>query len=738
MDRRDSLLAFLTIAFALVLNVSPADAQLIVIDPGHGGRDPGAVGCGLEEEDIVLDVSLKLQSLLQRAGVSVRMTRSNDTFVTLTGRSDFANSLGASRFVSIHSNASTPAATGTETFSHTTGSSTSRNLRDNLQSEMIAAWGLRDRGGKTANFSVLRRTSMPAALTELAFTNRCDPDARLLGSAAARTDAAEAHFRAIMRHLGRSTDIPGGSEPTPPAPTPPPSSGSGGLIGVVFEDIGVGFEDTTRRLAGARVTIRGGSASASSNSTGTFAMDSAAGPQTIEVSLAGYVTGSRTCTVAASSDRTWCSIGLRKVIVPAGDSCTHTFGGTYANSACSNSYFCDDGSWRLRRSSDTCLCVEATGRRGCTGPAVDGPEPTEPEPTEPEPTEPEPTEPEPTEPAPAPEPTESPMIDPTGSTLSSGCSVSTRSSSNAGWALLGLLALVGFRRRRAGRALRRAGVVTVAMLALVACDDVEPVSATESLVDPSEMIELPREVAATASLTDIRTIAHGAYQGATVSPTGEHVALSHDHLGGLSLVELSTNTLTDIATGRNVGLHPVWSRDGARLGYRSPDQSFSATPTHAIALDGSNASPVGGGPVRVFAENEAIVVVDTMLKSREVYAPAGDRYFAPELSPDGRFVSFRGLSTGLYLVRRADGKIFHLGGEHLSFDPSGQYLVFEQIEDNGHEVLASDLYLTDLNSEFLDTARLTDTEEIERSPSLANGTLVFQVDREIRVATLAQ
>lgn len=181
----------------------------IFIDPGHGGTDPGGVGFGNEEADIVLDVSLRLRDLLladdadTNGGGSweVLLSRTTDTFVSLGTRTSVANAWAADRFVSIHANAfSDPQANGTETFSFQNGTF-SANLRDAIQAQMIAAWGLTDRGSKTANFFVLVNTAMPATLSELGFITNAGDLAFLL-SPAARQDAALAHLFALQDHFG--------------------------------------------------------------------------------------------------------------------------------------------------------------------------------------------------------------------------------------------------------------------------------------------------------------------------------------------------------------------------------------------------------------------------------------------------------------------------------------------------------------------------------------------------------
>jgi N-acetylmuramoyl-L-alanine amidase len=78
----------------------------VVIDPGHGGRDPGATGpTGIMEKDVVLGIGLELKKTLEKAGIKVYMTREKDVFVPLLDRTKFANNKKADLFVSIHTNA---------------------------------------------------------------------------------------------------------------------------------------------------------------------------------------------------------------------------------------------------------------------------------------------------------------------------------------------------------------------------------------------------------------------------------------------------------------------------------------------------------------------------------------------------------------------------------------------------------------------------------------------------------
>lgn len=170
----------------------------IVIDPGHGGSDPGAIGpSGLQEKEITLKVSLKVRDMLMAQGYTVIMTRTTDTYLSLQERCDVANNAEADLFISIHCNSfSDPSANGTETFSYTT-TGIGAQAAKSIQSKLVAALGLRNRGHKTADFYVLRNTNMPAALTELAFISNPKEEA-LLKTEDFQTKSAKAIVDGIL------------------------------------------------------------------------------------------------------------------------------------------------------------------------------------------------------------------------------------------------------------------------------------------------------------------------------------------------------------------------------------------------------------------------------------------------------------------------------------------------------------------------------------------------------------
>jgi len=150
-------------------------SRIVVLDPGHGGRDPGAVRNGVRESDINLIVAFKVAELLENEGsVRVYMTRDTDVYVSLGERARFSNEVG-DIFVSIHHNAASNIyAHGVETFylesvSDNSRTLTNRKLADIMQRQLLYYTGRNDREVRRANFSVLRNTTSPATLVEIGF-----------------------------------------------------------------------------------------------------------------------------------------------------------------------------------------------------------------------------------------------------------------------------------------------------------------------------------------------------------------------------------------------------------------------------------------------------------------------------------------------------------------------------------------------------------------------------------------
>ncbi|KIQ53507.1 N-acetylmuramoyl-L-alanine amidase family protein, partial [Meiothermus taiwanensis] len=220
--------------------------RVVVIDPGHGGLDPGAVGFVVEKE-VTLDLALRLRQLLQKEGIEVVLTRSSDTHLSpdkatdLGLRAEMANSK-RNLFISIHVNSAPNAAQGIETyyFGSTLDQSLlaqvirengggelgqrltreaqsvgerlvrdliaqsnlkfSRQLAQYVQSALVQATGAADRGVRQAPFYVLRNARIPAILVEVGFANH-PVEGRRLQTSQYRQTLAEALARGILRFL---------------------------------------------------------------------------------------------------------------------------------------------------------------------------------------------------------------------------------------------------------------------------------------------------------------------------------------------------------------------------------------------------------------------------------------------------------------------------------------------------------------------------------------------------------
>jgi N-acetylmuramoyl-L-alanine amidase len=183
----------------------PANGRtVVVIDPGHGGPDPGAVGIGgLKETDIVLDIGRQVTAFLEQQGVTVIQTRNAEYDLGLEPRVQMANRANAAVFVSIHANAismSRPDINGLETYYYVSG----KALADTVHRTILEELGVPDRRVRSGRFYVLRRTSMPSILVETGFVTGAQ-DAARLRDAGFRSRMATAIARGILRYLGRSS-----------------------------------------------------------------------------------------------------------------------------------------------------------------------------------------------------------------------------------------------------------------------------------------------------------------------------------------------------------------------------------------------------------------------------------------------------------------------------------------------------------------------------------------------------
>jgi N-acetylmuramoyl-L-alanine amidase len=178
----------------------PRGKLIVVIDPGHGGKDSGAPGIGgLLEKDVILPIGKRIASILEQNGVQAVLTRDADFFVELQGRVDIAQRVNATLFVSIHANAvdNRPDVNGLEVYYYGSGYALAEVVRKTILQDIST---IKDRGTRKARFYVLRKNSMPAILVETGYMTGREDNPRL-GSPEYQNRMAESIARGILRYL---------------------------------------------------------------------------------------------------------------------------------------------------------------------------------------------------------------------------------------------------------------------------------------------------------------------------------------------------------------------------------------------------------------------------------------------------------------------------------------------------------------------------------------------------------
>ena len=180
--------------------VIPQQLVTVAIDPGHGGRDPGAIGIGgLREKDVVSSIAYEVAAILEQSGVRVILTRADDREIDLDPRVQIAERAGANLFVSIHANAISlerPDVNGLETYYYQTGN----RLAQVIHQSILRALNMPDRGVRQARFYVIRNTSMPAVLVETGFVTGAQ-DAQNFNNPAWRQQMSQAIAAGIMQYV---------------------------------------------------------------------------------------------------------------------------------------------------------------------------------------------------------------------------------------------------------------------------------------------------------------------------------------------------------------------------------------------------------------------------------------------------------------------------------------------------------------------------------------------------------
>ncbi len=179
--------------------------KVIMLDAGHGGSDPGALGStyGTREKDVVLPITLKTAALLEAQGATVILTRQQDTSISLEARVNLSNSRQPHIFVSIHADYNyNPAISGSTVYysSANPRSSESYRLGTLIMDSLEENVGLRRVGVRDSRYYVLRNNTVPAVLVETAFLSY-QPEETLLRQDHFQQQVAEAIARGIIRYF---------------------------------------------------------------------------------------------------------------------------------------------------------------------------------------------------------------------------------------------------------------------------------------------------------------------------------------------------------------------------------------------------------------------------------------------------------------------------------------------------------------------------------------------------------
>lgn len=188
--------------------------KVIVVDPGHGGKDPGVVENGAVEKEITMETARKLAAILGHAGAVVLLTREGDTELTnpggrsfstwkredLKARIEMANRRGADIFISIHVNSfrAGPREHGAQTF-YQPGSEEGKQLAEAIQSEMVRILGNNHRRAKQVDYYILRYAKMPAVIVEVGFVTN-PREGRLLQEPEYQSKVAYAIYAGVVKY----------------------------------------------------------------------------------------------------------------------------------------------------------------------------------------------------------------------------------------------------------------------------------------------------------------------------------------------------------------------------------------------------------------------------------------------------------------------------------------------------------------------------------------------------------
>lgn len=231
------------------------------------------------------------------------------------------------------------------------------------------------------------------------------------------------------------------------------------------------------------------------------------------------------------------------------------------------------------------------------------------------------------------------------------------------------------------------------------------------------------------------------------SPDGTRISFSKQKFDTLFMVDMDQKNVKTLVQGPFVGYASKWSADGSRLFFRKLGQEFTAPLTQAVTLDGKNVQAthrsVLDDVLRLSVKDDRIYLEKKSAQAFYFNSPTlitdgEDRYFAPALSPDGKYVCYEGIATGIYIMDTETGEKIHVGrGNHPIWSFDSQYIVFDITEDDGQQLTGGELFIYDVMSNEI--IQLTDTKHIiEQHPTLSpdNSKVAFDAGGAIFIGTM--
>jgi Tol biopolymer transport system component len=213
-------------------------------------------------------------------------------------------------------------------------------------------------------------------------------------------------------------------------------------------------------------------------------------------------------------------------------------------------------------------------------------------------------------------------------------------------------------------------------------------------------------------LVDAKRVARGDYMAPQWAPDGRELLVTGPQLRGLFVAGL-TGSIVQLTDEAEAGVHARWQRDGS-IAYRA--QRAGIRRDLVVTRTKRVSSLTVAKPV-AFAQDDRMYVVDRT--NQLVRIGSGDRFFGAVVSPDGDKVVFQGLTTGLYLYTRSTAALRYIGpGTAPAWSPDSARLAYEVTEDDGHDIVASELYVYEVGSDRVSAITATD-RLVERRPSFA-------------------